>query len=179
MFRRLIFLLAVATVLTGCVTPTTDEPTRPGAPTAREMADVNGIRFRQLDAVNALRAERGMPALAYSNALNSAALTHARDMALQQRAWHFGTDRSNPQSRAVRAGYGGLVIGENIAEAFESDIVTLQNWLDERSAAAVILEPRARDFGFAWFREASGKIWWVQLLGEPRAPTPQLLSLAQ
>jgi len=78
-----------------------------------ELADVGAIQLRHLDSVNALRQARGAAPLVYDQALNSAALTHARDMALQQRAWHFGSDRSNPQSRARRAGFGGRTLGEN------------------------------------------------------------------
>lgn len=165
MIARLTGLVLAIVMLAACVPEEETGTVTPGAPTAREMADVNGIRFRQLDAVNALRTGRGLEPLSYNRALNSAALTHARDMALQQRAWHFGTDRSNPQSRAVRAGYAGLVLGENIAESFEGDIVTLQNWLDRSQSAAVILNRNATDFGFAWFREDSGKLWWVQVVG--------------
>lgn len=164
MIARLLGFLLVLGVLAACEPEQTGTTSAPGVPTARELADTNAIRFRQLDAVNALRQGRGLPALRYSNALNSAALTHARDMALQQRAWHFGTDRSNPQSRAARAGYGGLVLGENIAEAFEGDIVTLQNWLDRSASANLLLRRDATDFGFAWFRESNGKVWWVQLV---------------
>lgn len=166
MIGRIVGMMIVLGALAGCPAPETTVPGQPGVPSAREMADVNGIRFRQLDAVNALRAGRGLAPLRYSQALNSAAKTHARDMALQQRAWHFGTDRSNPMSRAARAGYNGLVLGENIAEAFENDIVTLQNWLDQRESAKLILQPEATAFGFAWFRESNGKIWWVQMVGK-------------
>ncbi len=130
-----------------------------------ELADVGAIQLRHLDSVNALRQARGAAPLVYDQALNSAALTHARDMALQQRAWHFGSDRSNPQSRARRAGFGGRTLGENIAEAFEGEFDTLQNWLDEPTTAAMILDRQARYFGFGWYREPSGKIWWVQLFG--------------
>lgn len=164
MIVRFLGILVLAGVLAACAPEQPGSPAAPGAPTARELADTNAVRFRQLDAVNALRQGRGLQPLRYNNALNSAALTHARDMALQQRAWHFGTDRSNPQSRAMRAGFSGLVLGENIAEAFEGDIVTLQNWLDQSGSANLILRREATDFGFAWFRESNGKIWWVQLI---------------
>lgn len=130
-----------------------------------ELADRSVVRFRHLDSVNAIRAQRGLAPLVFSQALNSAAVTHARDMSLQQRAWHFGTDRSNPQSRAVRAGFGGLVLGENIAETFDGDLATLQDWLDTAESQAVMLNPSASSLGLGWFREENGKLWWVQLVG--------------
>lgn len=132
---------------------------------ASELADRAAIRFRHLDSVNAIRAQQGRSQLAFSQALNSAAVTHARDMALQQRAWHFGTDRSNPQSRATRAGFGGLVLGENIAETFDGDLATLQDWLDTPETLAIVMHPDATSIGLGWFRQDNGKIWWVQLIG--------------
>ncbi len=130
-----------------------------------ELRDVAAVQLRHLDSVNAIRLDRNAPPLSYNQALNSAALTHARDMALQQRAWHFGSDRSNPQSRAFRSGYTGSVLGENIAEAFEGEFDTLQNWLESPQTAALILNRQASDFGFGWYREPSGKLWWVQMFG--------------
>jgi len=141
-----------------------------GGVSRAELRDKSAVQFRHLDAINALRTDRGLAPLQYSQALNSAALTHARDMALQQRAWHFGTDRSNPQTRAVRAGFGGTVVGENIAESFDSDLETLQSWLDSTNGSQVILNPRATSIGFSWFQESSGKVWWVQTIGRPGPP---------
>jgi len=91
-------------------------------------------------------------------------------MALQQRAWHFGSDRSNPQSRATRAGFGGRVLGENISESFDGDIVTLQNWLSDPNGSKLLLDPGATALGFGWFQEPTGKIWWVGLIGRPGQP---------
>ena len=132
---------------------------------ASELADRSVVRFRHLDSVNAIRDQRALPPLVFSQALNSAAVTHARDMSLQQRAWHFGTDRSNPQSRAVRAGFGGRVLGENIAETFDGDLATLQDWLDVPESQAIMLDPAATSLGLGWFRQENGKLWWVQLVG--------------
>ena len=167
-----ILLLAVA----GCAGSSGSSSVRgsDGVVPERELADTTGVRFRHIDAINALRLSRGIPELSYSQALNSAALTHARDMALQQRAWHFGSDRSNPQSRATSAGFGGRVLGENIAEAFDGDIEILQNWPDQPGASALILNPDARAIGFAWFQEPTGKIWWVQMFGTTGLPAQQV-----
>lgn len=168
-----IFLAGIAALTLAACDPTTpinNGVQGSGIISASEMADVSGIRFRHVDAINALRASRGLGQLSYSQALNSAAETHARDMALQQRAWHFGSDRSNPQSRAARSGFGGRVLGENIAEAFDGDIIILQNWLDDSTGAKLILDRSATSIGFGWFQEPTGKIWWVQLFGTSGRP---------
>ena len=62
------------------------------------------IEFRLLDSVNTLRSSRGAGPLALNAALNAAAATHSRDMSVQNRPWHFGSDGSSPLLRAQRAG---------------------------------------------------------------------------
>jgi uncharacterized protein YkwD len=129
-------------------------------------ADKNPIRLRHLDAVNAVRAESGLAPVQLSAELNAAADTHARDMANQQRAWHFGSDLTSPRERAFRAGYRGEIVGENLSEGSDSDLTVLATWLDFGDTRAVILDPSARGLGIGWYQEPSGKIWWVELLGQ-------------
>jgi uncharacterized protein YkwD len=129
-------------------------------------ADEGPIRLRQLDAVNAVRAQAGLPPVQLSAELNAAAETHARDMAVQNRAWHFGSDLTSPRERAFRAGYRGEIVGENISEGSDSDLTVLQSWLDFEDTRAVIMDPAARGLGMGWFQEPTGKIWWVQLIGK-------------
>ena len=170
MIRSLYIAASIALLgLSGCAS-SVNTSVEPGVVSAADLADTAAVQFRHLDAINALRTSRGLNPLAFSQALNSAALTHARDMALQQRAWHFGSDRSNPQSRATRAGFGGRVLGENISESFDGDIATLQNWLSAPDGGKLILNPNATALGFGWFQEPTGKIWWVELIGSPGQP---------
>jgi uncharacterized protein YkwD len=129
-------------------------------------ADANPIRLRHLDAVNAVRAQEGLAPVQLSAELNAAAETHARDMAQQQRAWHFGSDLTSPRERAFRAGYRGEVVGENLSEGSDSDLTVLATWLDFPDTRAVIMDPSARGLGIGWFQEPTGKIWWVELLGQ-------------
>lgn len=166
----LLVACSAAMLLSACGGGIDVNDTGAGVVSPEELADAAAVKFRHADAVNALRASRGLTQLSFSQALNSASLTHARDMALQQRAWHFGSDRSNPQSRAVRAGFGGRILGENISESFDGDIETLQNWLSRPDAAGVILDPRATALGFGWFQEPTGKMWWVQMIGSTGRP---------
>jgi uncharacterized protein YkwD len=125
------------------------------------------IQFRLLDSVNALRAAKGVGALQYDAQLNAAAATHSRDMSIQNRPWHFGSDGSSPLDRVARVGYTGRLVGENISETFETELETLSAWMGEADTREIIMDPQASQIGFAWFQEPSGKIWWTMVTGAP------------
>ncbi|MFC3119124.1 CAP domain-containing protein [Jhaorihella thermophila] len=118
-----------------------------------------------LDAVNALRASAGAGPVQLDPALNAAAATHSRDMSVQNRPWHFGSDGSSPLDRVQRAGYAGTLLGENISETFETEMQTLAAWMEEQGTREVLMDPRATKMGFAWHQERSGKLWWTLLMG--------------
>ena len=158
MFRPFLAVLAVFAALAGCA-PTTSGVSQMSA------ADTNATRLRVLDAVNAVRIEQALSPLRYSAELNAAAETHARDMSVQDRAWHFGSDKTSPRERAFRAGYFGELSGENIAEGTDTDLVVLKSWLDFGDTRDVMLDPDARGMGLGWYKDATGKTWWVQLVG--------------
>ncbi|MGR3514679.1 MAG: CAP domain-containing protein [Paracoccaceae bacterium] len=168
-----IFLILTALVsLAACSTP---EPRfgpdgRPLPQVYRiKNSDTADIQFRMLDGVNALREARGAAPVKLNSELTAAAKTHARDMSTQNRPWHFGSDGSSPIDRVQRVGYSGRLIGENISETFETELETLAAWMQGQETREVILDPRARDLGFSWFQESSGKIWWVMTIGQPTA----------
>ena len=69
----------------------------------------------------ALRQSRGADVVNLNASLPAAAATHARDMAVHDRPWHFGSDGSSPLDRLVTYGYSGHFIGENVSETFEDD----------------------------------------------------------
>jgi uncharacterized protein YkwD len=160
MLRPLLAALAVLLALSAC------ESNPSGGGVRLTQADANPIRLRHLDAVNAVRAEAGVAPVQLSAELNAAAETHARDMSVQKRAWHFGSDLTSPRERAFRAGYQGEIVGENLSEGSDSDLTVLRTWLDFPDTREVILDPRARGLGIGWHQDATGKIWWVELLGE-------------
>lgn len=128
----------------------------------REAAEIP-VRVQQQ--LNMLRANVGLPPLALNAQLTAAAMAHSRDMAAQNRAWHWGSDGSSPLDRARRQGYYGTLIGENISETYENDIQTLNAWMAVRDTRDVIMDPTATNLGFAWYQEPSGKIWWTLLTG--------------
>lgn len=128
--------------------------------------DAGEIRLRHVDAVNAVRTQAGVGPVQLSAELNAAAETQARDMSVQQRAWHFGSDLTSPRERAFRAGYLGEIVGENISEGSDSDLTVLASWLKFEDTRNVILSPSARGIGLGWYQEPTGKIWWVQVVGQ-------------
>lgn len=164
-----ILLAAVTLVLAACAPPPELQLGPDGRPLPRiyriSAADENRVSFRMLDAVNALRAAQGAQPLEFNAELNAAAATHARDMSVQNRPWHFGSDGSSPLERVARVGYSGALLGETISETYETELQTLSAWMAQPDTRAVILDARATDLGFAWFQEENGKIWWTLVTG--------------
>ncbi|MFD1160259.1 CAP domain-containing protein [Roseovarius aestuarii] len=168
MVRILVLLLSATLVLSACATPPSQVGTD-GRPLPKiykiRSGDTAEIQFRMLDSVNSLRQAGGRSPVKLDAKLNAAAATHSRDMSVQNRPWHFGSDGSSPIDRVARVGYPGTLVGENISETFETELETLAAWMDQPHTRAVILDPAARDMGFAWLQEKNGKIWWTLVMG--------------
>ena len=118
-----------------------------------------------LDSVNALRQASGLGQVQLNAELIAAAATHSRDMAAQNRPWHFGSDASSPLDRVTRAGYTGSLVGEVISETYETELETLGAWMEDPGSRSVILDPAALNMGFAWYQEPNGKLWWTMVMG--------------
>nr|WP_299728315.1 CAP domain-containing protein [uncultured Tateyamaria sp.] len=170
--RTLSFVLVALLTLAACAVP----PSAPavgadGRPLPKlykiRAGDTAKLQFRMLDSVNALRSARGAPNVELNPQLNAAAATHAKDMSLQNRPWHFGSDGSSPIDRLARVGYQGSLVGENISESYETELETLAAWMEQNDTRRTILSPQAREMGFAWFQEPNGKIWWTMVMGNP------------
>ncbi|MCA0940299.1 CAP domain-containing protein [Yangia mangrovi] len=178
MNRRTFLLLSSGLLAAACASTVTPPQIGPdGKPLPRvyriNEGDSGRIEYSMLDSVNALRQARGVPAVTLDSKLNAAAATHSRDMSVQNRPWHFGSDGSSPIDRVQRVGYTGRLLGENISETYESELETLAAWMEEAPTRDVILDPGARQMGFSWFQEPGGKIWWTLVMGAPDlAPTP-------
>ncbi len=166
---RLKLSLLLATLAVAACAPATAPLGPDGRPLPQayqiRASDSDEIQFRMLDSVNALRQAAGAAPVTLNAQLRAAAATHSRDMSIQNRPWHFGSDGSSPLDRVARVGYGGKLIGENISETYESELETLAAWMEMPDTRSVILDRRAQQMGFAWFQERNGKIWWTLILG--------------
>lgn len=164
-------VLVMALGLAGCVQTG-------GVPSNRiDPRDAHAIRLNQMDLVNTVRAEQGLSPVTLSPQLTAAAETHARDMAAQLRAWNFGSDRSSPQTRAERAGFVGLITGENVSETFMGPVEMFQTWYADPRARDAMLNPAATHMSLGWYQEENGKLWFVQLIGaQTGAPVPAMVA---
>lgn len=160
--------VSLALALTACA-PTAPQMGADGKPLPRlyriGMGDKARIQYRMLDAVNALRRAAGAPEVELDAKLTAAAATHSRDMSVQNRPWHFGSDGSSPIDRVRRVGYDGTLLGENISETYETELETLGAWMEQPDTRRVIVDPDARKLGFSWYQESNGKIWWTLITG--------------
>lgn len=174
MIRMVCLSLSLAVALSACAAPPSAPRIGPDGKPLPQVYHIGSgqkaeIQFRMLDAVNSLREAAGRMPLELDSKLNAAAATHSRDMQVQNRPWHFGSDGSSPLDRIERVGYEGALVGETISETYETEMQTLAAWMEREDTRRVILSPQARRMGFAWHQEPSGKIWWTMVLGsEPR-----------
>ncbi|MVO17789.1 CAP domain-containing protein [Parasedimentitalea huanghaiensis] len=161
-----VLLIVVAAVLTLAVacTPVPNGGSS-GSGKAYRIRNADKVQFRMLDSVNALRQASGNPVVQLNGQLNAAAATHSRDMSVQNRPWHFGSDGSSPLDRVARTGYTGTMLGEAISETYEGELETLSAWMEDPGTRAVIMDPKAVNLGFSWFQESNGKIWWTLVMG--------------
>lgn len=159
----LIVFAAVLTVVAAC-TPVPNGSSGSGGKAYR-IRNADKVQFRMLDSVNALRQASGNSAVQLNAKLNAAAATHSRDMSVQNRPWHFGSDGSSPLDRVARTGYTGTMLGETISETYESEVETLSAWMEDPNTRAVIMDPKAVNMGFSWLQEPNGKIWWTLVVG--------------
>jgi uncharacterized protein YkwD len=166
--RLIAFLLAALVAISACA-PTAPTMGADGKPLPKVYkigrSDTSKIQYRILDSVNSLRQASGAAPVQLDATLTSAAATHSRDMSIQNRPWHFGSDGSSPIDRVQRAGYSGRMTGENISETYETELETLGAWMEQPDTRAVILDPKARNIGFSWFQDADGKLWWTLVMG--------------
>lgn len=165
-------MLCAALALSACAAGGTGGGTAGGRAYVISPQDTAEIQFKTLDSVNSLRQARGMAPMTLNAQLNAAAATHSRDMAVQNRPWHFGSDGSSPLVRVQRVGYAGRFLGEAISESNDTELETLSAWMDEPATRQVIMDPAANEMGIAWYQEPTGKIWWTLVTGSSSPATP-------
>ncbi|MAP00704.1 MAG: hypothetical protein CML35_02880 [Rhodobacteraceae bacterium] len=164
--NNFIFKILLLIILASCVGTNTDVYHGYSKSGVISSFEVAALKSRHLEMVNALRLENGRSPLKHSISLSAASKTHAFDIARQQRAWNYGSDASSAIDRAKIAGFKGLVLGENVSETYEGEYEVLEVWFQSKIGKEIILDSNATHLGLSWYQDSTGKVWWVQMIGQ-------------
>lgn len=107
-------------------------------------------------AINAERANAGLPALTVNSQLAALALSHAADMACNDRISHTGSDGSSAYTRAVAAGYTGF-FNEEIIYGGGGPSAAMSWWMGDQIHRDAILKAKTTEMGvgYAYFSNGS------------------------
>lgn len=133
---------------------------------------------RLLELVNTVRAQprqcgdqafAAAPPLAWNGTLATAAETHSRAMVNGNFFAHLDRDGHTPSDRAELAGYGGRLIGENIAAGLDTPRRVLDGWLASPGHCANLMSPRFSELGagYAVDPKSDAGIAWTAMFGTP------------
>jgi uncharacterized protein YkwD len=145
-------------------------------PSPSQVKDVN---HEVLELVNEARARSrrcgwrrfdAAPPLVLSDKLQSAALSHAREMAERSTMSHAGRDGTTPAERVTHAGYRWLVVGENIASGQSTPRQVVAEWLRSPRHCSNLMSADFSEMGVAYADNprSAARIYWVQMLAAPR-----------
>jgi len=129
-------------------------------------------RENVLDAMNAYRAERGLPPLHFDARLQKATDDRMRDMEELEYWAHESPDGRSPFSWLRAESYDFSFDGENLACGFETNEVLVQSWMESPGHRDNIMSPLYTECGIAVIDgstrgRAAGKSI-VVMFGRPR-----------
>jgi uncharacterized protein YkwD len=114
-------------------------------------------------ALNDLRASKGVPPVAYSPNLEAAAKAHALDMAKHKYFAHEGRNGSSVGDRIRKQGYKWCFVAENLAKGQHDLAQVMQGWAKSPGHNANIINKNAAEFGLV---QGPDRIW-VMVLAAP------------
>lgn len=108
-----------------------------------------------INAVNAYRAENGLPPYAANALLNNAASAHANDLACNNLFGHKGSDGSTPASRVAVSGYAASAVSENVYGSYPplSGLEVVDWWANDKTDLnhnLNLLSTKYKDIGVAY-----------------------------
>ncbi|QQR38275.1 CAP domain-containing protein [Devosia rhizoryzae] len=160
--RRSVLVLGSAAILSACASTAPITPRPATAPTSDRPEDLT--REQIVAAINATRRKHGAAPWSYNPALETAARSQARLMASKDTLSHnLGTTL---RQRVSAAGYQ-TAVGENVAKGYQTLPATIDGWLASSGHRATLLSPKFVEFGLAFARTGSGKLYWALIAGGP------------
>jgi uncharacterized protein YkwD len=147
-------LLAVTALLPGCT---------------KETEEGNANAYSLLPLVNAVRQQGcrcgtavmpAVPALVWNDTLALAANDHATDMAANGYFSHISPAGTSPIQRAMKRGYTGTYVLEDIAKGYHSAQEVMTAWLQSEAHCKAIMDSIPVSMGAATVQS-----YWVLELG--------------
>lgn len=132
--------------------------TTTGANAAPACGDAEELAF--LASINEYRAANGVPPLAMSPTLTSAAKGHSQDMATKNYFDHVGQDGSTFASRIAAAGYPGGTTAENIFAGDQSAAGAMESWRNSPGHNANMLNPAFTAIGIGRAFDPNSDFGW-------------------
>lgn len=121
---------------------------------------------QMLTALNAYRVSSGLSELIYSDTLEEAAQSHARDMYERSFFDHTNPDGDGPLQRAIAAGFcDPRLVGENIAFGYTSVSAVQAGWESSPGHNANMLNTEVVFVGMGHYLAPTGTRYWVQVFG--------------
>lgn len=101
-----------------------------------------------------------VPALAWNEQLEKAAIAHTKDMSQKKFFSHTGADGSTVATRMEKAGYKWISFGENIGLGYQSEQEAVEAWLKSPGHCKNMMSPKFKEIGVARMGE-----YWTQVFG--------------
>ncbi len=156
--RRAVLVLGGSALLSACAS------TIPPLPAKVSDRPEDLSREQIVSTINAVRRANGASAWAYNPLLESAARSQARLMASKDTLSHdLGVTL---RQRVTEAGYI-LAVGENVAKGYKTLPAAIEGWLASQGHRNTLLSNRFTEFGLAFARTGSGKLYWALIAGGP------------
>jgi uncharacterized protein YkwD len=102
--------------------------------------------------LNTLRTKSNLKPLTIDKTLTQIAIQHSKDQAKQGKMTHVGSDSSDVEVRADRAGYKWKSVAENIAYNQKSEQEVTQAWWDSPGHRANMLSDKYENVGFGYYQ---------------------------
>lgn len=135
-----------------------------------------------VEAINGVRARRGLPALLPAAELTEAARRHAADLAthpaiIEGGEFHIGSDGSTIGQRIREAGYAPTFYLEATGWGFGGDVVPMLDWwLKSPAHVGIVLDGHVREMGVGYVAAPGspwGHYWCVDFGRRVEIPEPE------
>ncbi|WP_371225897.1 CAP domain-containing protein [Roseovarius sp. 2305UL8-3] len=157
--RMLALMGACVMGLAGCL----GAPAKPALDAPGGPAQLVDVSAREAQALNALRARYGLPALGTDPVLVQIARGHGQDMLTNGFFGHVSSDGASIADRARAGGYAFCHVAENLAMGHVTFDHVMRQWMTSPSHRSNLLHKNVDDFGLV---QGPGNLW-VLVLGRP------------